>query len=223
MWRYCLSNKKKSQLSLYEQVFENNRTWVAEMKGRDTSFFEKLSKAQTPDFLFIGCADSRVPANVVMGVEPGQVFVHRNIANLVVNTDVNCQSVIEYAVRHLHVKHIVVCGHYGCGGVAAAMQSQDLGILNPWLREIRDVYRGHMETLGALDADARYRRLVELNVREQCINVIKTASVQKHWLQHRYPTVHGWVYDLSTGLLNDLALDFDDVLERIREVYRLDA
>ncbi len=217
-----MSDEKNAQLSLYEQVFENNRAWVAEMKGKDASFFENLSKAQTPDFLFIGCADSRVPANVVMGVEPGQVFVHRNIANLVVNTDVNCQAVIEYAVRHLHVKHIVVCGHYGCGGVAAAMQSQDLGILNPWLREIRDVYRGHMGTLEELDAEARYRRLVELNVREQCINVIKTASVQKHWLQHQYPTVHGWVYDLSTGLLRDLDLDFDDVLERIREVYHLE-
>jgi carbonic anhydrase len=208
--------------NLYKQVFENNRAWVKEMSGKDANFFDNLSREQTPDFLYIGCSDSRVPANVIMGVDPGAVFVHRNIANLVVNTDLNCQSVIEYAVRHLHVKHIVVCGHYGCGGVGAAMQSADLGILNPWLREVRDVYREHQTSLETLDEASRYRHLVELNVRTQCVNVIKTAAVQQHWLQHKYPTVHGWVYDLKNGLLRDLELDFGGVLEGIRKVYHLD-
>ena len=220
-----MSKKKPStesrNESLYRKVFENNKKWAADMRAKDADFFKKLATEQNPDFLFIGCADSRVPANVVMGVEPGDVFVHRNIANLVVNTDLNVQSVIEYAVSHLHVKHIVVCGHYGCGGVRAAMQSQDLGVLNPWLRQIRDVYRGHQDSLDTLDEETRYRHLVELNVREQCVNVIKTAAVQKHWLKHHTPTVHGWVYDLAKGELRDLELDFDDVLERIRRVYHL--
>ncbi|TNE84544.1 MAG: carbonic anhydrase [Deltaproteobacteria bacterium] len=207
---------------IYDQVFENNRKWVEEMAGKDASFFTNLAKAQNPDFLYIGCADSRVPANVIMGVEPGNVFVHRNIANLVLHTDLNVQSVIEYAVTHLQVKHIVVCGHYGCGGVQAAMQSQDLGVLNPWLREIRDVYRQHYESLSTLDEHTRYKQLIELNVREQCINVIKTAAVQRQWIKNQFPTVHGWVYDLSNGLLKDLDLDFDDVLGKIRKVYHLD-
>ena len=209
--------------AMYQRVFENNRKWVAEMKAKDGSFFENLAKEQNPDFLYIGCSDSRVPANEIMGVAPGDVFVHRNIANLVLHTDLNVQSVIEYAVLHLKVKHVVVCGHYGCGGVRAAMQSADLGILNPWLREVRDVYREHQDSLETLEEEARYRHLVELNVRTQCINVIKTAAVQKQWLEHRYPTVHGWVYDLREGLLRDLNLDFDDVLDRIRKVYRLDS
>lgn len=208
--------------AIYREVFENNRKWVAEMASKDDHFFENLAKEQHPDFLYIGCSDSRVPANVIMGVEPGAVFVHRNVANLVLHTDLNVQSVIEYAVVHLDVKHIVVCGHYGCGGVKAAMQSADLGILNPWLRAVRDVYRDFQDSLETMDAEQRYRHLVELNVREQCINVIKTSAVQKVWLKHRYPTVHGWVYDLSNGLLKDLNLDFDDVLDRIRKVYHLD-
>jgi carbonic anhydrase len=207
---------------MYDQVFENNRRWVEEMRGKDPDFFENLAKAQFPDFLYIGCADSRVPANVIMGVDPGSVFVHRNIANLVINTDLNVQSVIEYAVTHLNVKHIVVCGHYGCGGVKAAMQSADLGLLNPWLREIRDVYRLHHDELRDLPEAERYRKLVELNVAEQCVNVIKTCAVQKHWLQNHTPQVHGWVYDLSEGLLVDLELDFEALLERIRDVYKLD-
>ena len=208
--------------AIYEQVFENNRKWVKEMSDKDASFFEKLSREQNPDFLYIGCSDSRVPANVIMGVDPGAVFVHRNIANLVLHTDLNVQSVIEYAVIHLDVKHIVVCGHYGCGGVKAAMQSADLGVLNPWLREVRDVYREYQDALETMDEESRYRHLVELNVREQCMNVIKTSAVQKQWLEHKHPQVHGWVYDLRNGLLRDLNLDFDDMLARIRKVYRLD-
>lgn len=209
--------------AIYTQVFENNRRWVAEMTVHDASFFEKLSRDQQPDFLYIGCADSRVPANQIMGIEPGGVFVHRNIANLVLHTDLNVQSVIEYAVVHLRVKHVVVCGHYGCGGVRAAMQSADLGVLNPWLREIRDVYRAHLDELEALPDDERYAKLVELNVREQCINVMKTAAVQTQWLRTQYPRVHGWVYDLRNGHLVDLELDFSDSLEQIRRVYHLEA
>jgi len=207
---------------IYDEVFENNRRWVKEMSAKDSDFFANLAKAQNPDFLFIGCSDSRVPANVIMGVEPGNVFVHRNIANLVLHTDLNAQSVVEYAVIHLQVKHIVVCGHYGCGGVEAAMQSADLGVLNPWLREVRDVYRTYQDSLETMDEAARYRHLVELNVREQCINVIKTSAVQKQWLKHKLPQVHGWVYDLHNGHLKDLNLDFADMLERIRKVYHLD-
>ena len=210
-------------MTTYEEVFENNRKWVEENTRRDPDFFKRLKDGQSPDFLFIGCADSRVPANEIMGLQPGEVFVHRNVANLVVGTDINAQSVIEYAVGHLDVKHIVVCGHYGCGGVAAAMKPADLGLLNGWLREIRDVCRLHQEELGTIeDQDARYRRLVELNVQEQCVNIIKTAVVQKTYLRTGHPTVHGWVYDIANGLLRDLEIPFGKILEEIQEIYRLE-
>ncbi len=208
---------------LYESVFENNRRWVEERRAADPEFFTRLARGQTPQFLYIGCADSRVPANEIMGLEPGQVFVHRNIANLVVNIDANANSVIQYAVEQLQVRHIVVCGHYGCGGVQAAMQSQDLGLLNGWLREVRDVYRMHQEELDSLgDEAARYARLVELNVQEQCVNVIKTAFVQKSYRRHGFPVVHGWVYHLSEGLLRDLEIPFLEVLEHVRRIYHLE-
>lgn len=208
---------------LYQQVFENNRRWVEKKRSVDPDFFSRLAKEQTPEFLYIGCADSRVSANVITGLEPGQLFVHRNIANVVANTDVNCSAVIQYAVEHLKVKHVVVCGHYGCGGVQAAMQSADLGLLNGWLREVRDVYRLHAEELDALDDEtARFKRLVELNVREQCFNVIKTAAVQKGYRRQGFPVVHGWVYELSEGLLKDLEIPFVDLLDRVRRVYHLD-
>lgn len=216
-----MTTKKRTQKDIYDEVFENNRNWVKTMGEKEPDFFAKLAKEQNPDFLYIGCSDSRVPANVIMGVDPGAVFVHRNIANLVLHTDLNVQSVIEYAVVHLQVKHIVVCGHYGCGGVKAAMQSQDLGVLNPWLREIRDVYRDYQDSLETMVGEERYRHLIELNVREQCINVMKTAAVQKMWLKNQFPEVHGWCYDLHNGLLKDLNLDFADVLDRIRKVYHL--
>lgn len=206
----------------YREVFENNKKWVQNKLNQDKDFFEKLSKGQTPDFLYIGCADSRVPANEIMGLEPGDVFVHRNVANVVENTDLNCQSVIEYAVGHLGVKHVVVCGHYGCGGVKAAMQQADLGLLNGWLRNIRDVYRLHADELEAIaDEDARYNRLVELNVQEQCINVIKTAVVQKAYGKKGFPTVHGWVYDLKNGYLVDLDIDFEKILKDIQKIYTI--
>jgi len=207
----------------YHQIFENNKRWVEEKKRADAQFFEKLAANQDPQYLYIGCSDSRVPATEIMGLAPGDLFVHRNIANLVCNTDLNVMSVINYAVAHLNVKHIVVCGHYNCGGVKAAMQAKDLGILNPWLRNIRDVYRLHKEELNAIsDEHQRYNRLVELNVQEQCINVSKLAVVQQRYLSTKnQPIVHGWVFDLSTGLLKDLNLDFDHIMRDIQEIYDL--
>ncbi|GEN05931.1 carbonic anhydrase [Myxococcus fulvus] len=206
----------------YEQLFENNRRWSAAKTKDDPQYFERLSAEQSPEYLYIGCSDSRVPANEIMGVEPGDVFVHRNVANLINNVDLNVMSVINYAVRQLSVKRIIVCGHYGCGGVRAAMQPKDLGILNPWLRNVRDVYRLHKAELDALqDAEARYARLVELNVTEQCISVIKTAAVQRSYVEKGFPTVHGWVFDMRTGLLRDLELDFPQLLRGVQEVYNL--
>lgn len=205
-----------------KKVFKNNEDWIASKLKVDSGYFEKLAKGQNPDLLYIGCADSRVTAEDLMGCEPGEVFVHRNVANMVVSTDLNAQSVIEYAVKHLEVNHVVVCGHYGCGGVKAAMQSADLGLLNPWLRNIRDVYRTHKDELNAIENEAeRYKRLVELNVQEQCINVLKTAVVQTAY-KSRGITIHGWVFELETGKLIDLKIDFDKELENIREIYHLD-
>ena len=208
----------------YEQLFENNKKWIASMKERDVDFFEKLSRDQTPEFLYIGCSDSRVPANEIMGLDPGEVFVHRNVANIVASVDLNVMAVINYAVAHLHVKHIIICGHYNCGGVKAAMTPRDMGILNPWLRNIRDVYRLHHEELNAIsNENDRYNKLIELNVQEQCVNVIKIAAVQKAYLQKGYPLVHGWVFSLQTGLLKDLNIDFEAQLKNIQEIYDLSA
>ncbi len=206
----------------YEEVFEHNKKWVSAQLDKDADFFVKLSRDQTPDYLYIGCADSRVPANEIMGLEPGDVFVHRNVANLVNNVDLNVMSCINYAVNVLKVKHVVVCGHYGCGGVKAAMQPKDMGLLNPWLRNIRDVYRLHRDELNAItDEHKKYDRLVELNVEEQCFNVIKTVAVQRSYIENRFPVVHGWVFDLKTGLLKDLEIDFVGMLKRIQELYDL--
>lgn len=206
----------------YKEIFENNKKWVLEKTDADVDYFTKLAQGQDPEYLYIGCSDSRVPANQIMGLHPGNVFVHRNIANLVCATDLNVMTVINYAVVHLNVKHIVVCGHYGCGGVKAAMQAKDLGILNPWLRNIRDVYRMNKVELNAItNEDERYARLVELNVEEQSINVMKLASVQKEYMHKKYPIVHGWVFDLKTGLIKDLNLNFEEKLKEIQEIYNL--
>ncbi len=205
-----------------DHIFKNNQDWVKGKLDLNGRYFEDLSKGQSPEILYIGCSDSRVTAEEVMGVGPGDVFVHRNIANMVPNNDLNSMSVIEYAVVHLKVNHIVVCGHYYCGGVKAAMDSTDLGILNPWLRNIRDVYRIHRKELELIqDEEARYKRLVELNVQEQCVNVLKTASVQKA-VRTRNVQVHGWVFDIHSGKLIDLSIDFNSILENIRETYRID-
>jgi len=207
---------------IYDRIFESNRRWVAQKTAEDPDFFTKLARDQTPEVLYIGCADSRIPANEIMGVEPGEVFVHRNVANLVPNLDVNSTAVMLYAVEHLEVKHIIVCGHYGCGGIKAAMQARDLGELNPWLLNIRDVYRLHQAELDAIeDAKQRYDRLVELNVQEQCVNVIKTSFVQKSFLRKGFPSIHGWVYGLENGLLRDLKIDFRAVLSQIQQIYRV--
>ncbi len=204
-----------------EQIFRNNRVWIEEKLKLDGNYFKNLSKGQNPEFLYIGCSDSRVTAEELMGVQPGDVFVYRNIANMVPNTDLSAMSVITYAVSHLKVNHIVVCGHYYCTGVKAAMQPADLGILNPWLRNIRDVYRLHKEELDAItDEELRYKRLIELNVQEQCVNVLKTSDVQKAY-KERHLTVHGWVFDVHSGKLIDLQIDFDRILADIMEIYRI--
>lgn len=204
------------------KVFENNKKWIAKKLETDAGYFERLSEGQNPEILYIGCSDSRVTAEDLMGAQPGEVFVHRNIANMVISIDLNVMSVINYAVNHLKVNHVVVCGHYFCVGVKAAMQSEDLGILNPWLRNIRDVYRLHKRELSAIaDETDRYNRLVELNVQEQCINLIKTAAVQKAY-KERGLKVHGWVFDIHSGKLIDLKIDFDNLLKDIMEIYNLE-
>lgn len=203
------------------KIFENNKKWIQEKLEIDADYFTKLSQGQAPEFLYIGCSDSRVTAEDLMGVKPGEVFIHRNIANLVNNVDLNVMSVLNYAVRHLKVKHVVVCGHYNCGGIKAAMRPEDMGLLNPWLRNIRDVYRLHRDELNAIpNEEDRYNRLVELNVQEQCVNLIKTAAVQKAYKEWGL-TVHGWVFDIHTGNLIDLKIDFPKILEGIMEIYKI--
>lgn len=204
-----------------QKIFENNKSWVASKLNVDEDYFKNLSKGQSPEILYIGCSDSRVTAEELMGVGPGDAFIHRNIANMVTNLDLSAMSVINYAVKHLKVKHVVVCGHYYCGGVKAAMEPQDLGLLNPWLRNIRDVYRLHKEELNAIDdEETRYKRLVELNVREQCINAIKTAAIQEAYEEYGI-SVHGWVFDIRSGRLIDLQIDYKKILEGIEEIYRI--
>lgn len=204
-----------------KKVFDNNKEWVkAQLEKPD--YFKNLAAGQSPEILYIGCSDSRVTAEELMGLQPGDVFVHRNIANMVPNTDLNVLSVINYAVQHLKVNHVVVCGHYNCGGVKAAMEQSDLGILNPWLKSIRDVYRLHRRELNAIeDQAARYDRFVELNVQEQCINVIKAVEVQRAIIE-RNLTVHGWIFDVRTGRLIDLAIDFETITKNISDIYRID-
>ncbi|HEY5508490.1 MAG TPA: carbonic anhydrase [Paludibacter sp.] len=202
-------------------IFDNNQRWVQEKIKTDKDYFKKLSLGQNPHILYIGCSDSRVSTEELMGAQPGEVFVHRNIGNMVPNTDMSAMSVINYAVTQLKVQHIVVCGHYYCNGVKAAMQSADLGILNPWLRNIRDVYRLHKEELNSItDEEEKYKRLVELNVQEQCVNVIKTSDVQKA-IKERQLTVHGWVFDVHSGTLINLEIDFEKILENIMEIYKI--
>ncbi len=204
-----------------EQIFKNNQDWVAKKLETSSAYFKDLAKGQNPEFLYIGCSDSRVTAEDLMGLQPGEVFVHRNIANLVPNTDVNVLSVINYAVLHLKVKHIVICGHYYCGGVKAAMKSDDLAILNPWLSNIRDVYREHKQELdGIADEDKKYNRLVELNVQEQCVNTLKIPEVQKAY-QDQQLLIHGWVFDIGSGKLIDLDIDLDKILDGIMGIYQI--
>lgn len=205
-----------------DQIFENNQRWVAERLSSDPEYFRKLSAGQNPKFLYIGCSDSRVSAEEMMGLKPGHVFVHRNIANLVVSTDNNLNAVVQYAVDHLKVKHIIVCGHYECGGVKAAMHPSDMGQLNSWLQTLRDVLRLHHGELNNIENhQERYDRLVELNVVEQCINVAKIDHVQRSWYRTKSPSVHGLVFDVRTGALKDLNLNMQEVLGELRSIYDL--
>ncbi len=206
----------------YDKIFEANRKWIEKNKEDNPQLFKLLAADQHPDFLYIGCSDSRVHPNQVMGLKPGEVFIHRNIANMVIATDLNALSVINYGVEYLKVKYIIVCGHYGCGGIKAAMKNLDYGILNPWLRSIRDVYQLHKKELDSIeDVEARHRRLVELNTYEQCLNVIKIAEVQRSYYKNGYPKVAGWVFDIKDAGLHDLNFDFEGELEAIKEIYNI--
>lgn len=187
----------------FEQLLENNRTWAAEKVAEDKDFFKRLQDQQAPKFLWIGCSDSRVPANEITNTDPGEIFVHRNVANMVVHTDMNLLTVLEYAINVLKVEHILVVGHYGCGGVKAAMTNVNLGIINPWLKHIKDVYRFHRDEIDALATpDAQVNRLIELNVQEQVMNLAKTTTIQEAWHNEHRPHLHGWVYGLDNGLIN---------------------
>jgi len=187
----------------YERLLQENKAWAAGKVEGDPAYFDRLSHLQTPEFLWIGCSDSRVPANEITGTQPGEIFVHRNVANLVINTDVNLLSVLDYAVNHLKVKHVIVCGHYGCGGIKAATTKQDYKyLLNMWLRTIKDVYRIHRAKLDAIkDEEVRNDLLVELNVQEQVQNLSKTSIIQRAWKEEQRPDLHGWVYGLKDGII----------------------
>ncbi len=190
----------------YEKLLLENKAWAAEKVSEDPEYFVRLSHLQTPEFLWIGCSDSRVPANEITGTQPGEIFVHRNVANLVINTDVNLLSVLDYAVTHLKVRHVIVCGHYGCGGIKAATTQTDFkAVLNMWLRNIKDVYRLHRDELNAIkDEESRCDRLVELNVQEQVLNLAKTSIVQRAWKNEQRPHLHGWVYGLKDGIIKQV-------------------
>ncbi len=204
----------------YEVLLNDNKHWAARKKAEDPAFFERLLHVQSPEFLWIGCSDSRVPPDQITQTEPGEIFIHRNVANLVVNTDVNLMSVVDYAVNHLKIKHVVVCGHYGCGGIKAAMSNTDFNqVLNMWLRNIKDIYRIHRKELEAIpDEETRVNRMVEINVKEQIFNLAKTAMIQRAWSNDQRPDLHGWVYDLHDGLIKPViemkaGADLDDLYE----------
>ena len=207
--------------SFYNKLIENNKIWVASKLAIDPDYFQKLANGQQPPLLWIGCADSRVPANEIIGANPGEVFVHRNIANMVVHSDMNMLSVLDYAVNVLKVKHIIVCGHYGCGGVRAAMGSDTFGLIDNWIRHIKDVYRFHQEELDSLENETeRFDRFVELNVIEQVYDLAKTSIVQNAWKINQPVSIHGWVYGVGSGVIKDLEVTMESN-EILDEVYRL--
>ncbi len=193
-------------MNLYEKLLQDNKAWAAAQVEKDAAYFERLVHLQTPQVLWIGCSDSRVPANQITGTEPGEIFVHRNVANLVINTDVNVLSVLDFAVNHLKVRHVIVCGHYGCGGINAAMTKKDFKpVLNMWLRNIKDVYRFHRQELDEIKNDLdKSDRLVELNVTEQVFNLAKTSIIQAAWQEEKRPDIHGWVYGLKDGIIKSI-------------------
>jgi carbonic anhydrase len=206
--------------SLYQRLLKNNKKWSASVKEEDPNYFKRLASHQSPDYLWIGCSDSRVPANIITGTDPGEIFVHRNIANMVVHSDTNMLSVLSYAVDYLHVKHVIVCGHYGCGGVLAAMGNKQYGLIDNWLRHIKDVYQLYEKELLAIkDKDLRARRLVELNVIEQVTDLGNTSIVQNAWKRKQPLHIHGWVYDLKDGIINDLNTNYTKPSD-LASVYR---
>jgi carbonic anhydrase len=207
-------------MDAYEKLLLQNKAWSEEMTDRDSSFFARLANQQSPKFLWIGCSDSRVPANEITGTDPGEIFVHRNIANMVVHTDLNLLSVLQYAVEVLKVEHIILCGHYGCGGIKAAIDKKSLGLINKWLRNIKEVYRMYETEINSIeDYDQKVNRLVELNVIEQCNDLIKTSIIQKAWKNEKRPVIHGWVYGLSNGLVNELVTIEPDI-ENVHPIFR---
>ncbi len=208
-------------MRILKHLFEKNRKWAERMKKSDPEFFLKLSKQQKPEYLWIGCSDSRVPANQIVDMVPGEIFVHRNIANVVVHTDLNCLSVIQFAVEVLKVKHIIVCGHYGCGGVKAAMENEDHGLIDNWLRNVQDVYRYHKNKIDSIrDEKEKINKLCELNVIEQVANVCNTTIVQGAWRNGQELDVHGWIYNIEDGILKDLNVCITN-LDEMSAVYRL--
>ena len=205
----------------YKQILDNNKKWVATSLSKDPNYFQDLAKGQTPPLLWIGCSDSRVPANEIIGAKPGEVFVHRNIANMVVHSDMNMLSVLDYAVNVLKVKHVLVCGHYGCGGVKAAMGNASIGIIDNWIRHIKDVYRLHNAYLDSIvDETERFNKFVELNVKEQVFDLAKTSIVQGAWRNGQEVTLHGWVYGLNSGFVTDLNVNISSNAE-LDDVYQL--
>lgn len=207
---------------LYQKIFNNNKTWVLEKTQKDPDYFKRLSKGQNPPILWIGCSDSRVPANEITGTEPGEIFVHRNIANMVIHTDMSMLSVLDYAVNVLQVKHVIVCGHYGCGGVLAALENKQVGLIDNWLRHIKDVYRLHKHEIDSIhDKEEKSRRFVELNVEEQVFDLAKTSIIQNAWANNRFLQLHGIVYDVANGILKDLQINVDNN-QQLDKVYQLD-
>lgn len=210
-------------MELYKKLLDNNRAWVDSKLAEDPNFFKKLADGQKPPVLWIGCADSRVPANEIIGAPPGEVFVHRNIANMVVHTDMNMLSVLDYAVNVLEVQHVIVCGHYGCGGVRAAMSNQQFGLIDNWIRHIKDVYRLHQKELDAIpDMVKRENRFIELNVIEQVYDLSKTSIIQNSWRTKKAPYIHGWVYDIKNGIIQDLKVSVNENSD-LPKVYQFDA
>lgn len=217
----CCHDDGACRDSVYMKLFEGNKKFVADMKQEDPEYFEKLAKIQTPQYLLIGCSDSRVPPDQLTMTKPGEIFIHRNVANLVVNTDLNLNAVLQYAVEVLKVKHVIVMGHYNCGGVKASMESTHHGLIDKWLRNIKDVQRLHWEQLSAVkDFDERFKLLVELNVKEQTLNLCKTSIIQKAWQRGHNVHVHGWIYNIETGYIKDLRIE-EKLWDQIKPIYQL--
>ncbi len=208
--------------AFYKKLLDNNKEWVAKSLEKDPEFFSRLANGQQPPILWVGCSDSRVPANEIIGAAPGEVFVHRNIANMVLHTDMSMLSVLDYAINVLKVKHVIVCGHYGCGGIQAALTNKHIGLIDNWIRHIKDVYRFHQDELNAIeDEKAKFDRFVELNVVEQVYDLAKTSIMQAAWERNQDVHIHGWVYDVRDGLINDLNITLKNN-DSLSEVYQLD-